>query len=89
MEEIIIVKPKKKYSESAKKASKKYLEKNRDSINMKRKIYYLKRKLADPEYLVYKRIKAREQYHKKKILKLNRVELPVIAPNNLQGVLTI
>ena len=53
------------YTEAQKKASKKYRETNKDKVNEKRKLYYLKRK-EDPQFLEYKRTKAREYYKNKK-----------------------
>lgn len=55
---------KKGISEAQKKASKKYLENNRDKINQQRKRYYIERKEKDPEFLKYKRDKAKEYYNK-------------------------
>lgn len=53
--------------EAQKIASKKYREKNREKINLQRKIYYQKRKESDPNFLIYKREKARLYYRNKKL----------------------
>jgi len=62
--------PKSKYSESQKRAIKKYRENNRDKVNEQRKHYYQNKKKSDPEFMEYKRMKAKEYYHKKKLDKL-------------------
>jgi hypothetical protein len=76
MDEIIT---KKKYTEAQKRATKKYRENNKDKVNAQRKEYYNKRKEIDPNFLEYKRIKAKEYYQIKKGLKKAIVdEKPVI-----------
>jgi hypothetical protein len=79
MTEIITELPKEiiysSYTESQKKATLKYREKNKDKVNEQRKIYYQQRKENDPEFLNYKRAKSREYYQRKKEAKLNNVEL--------------
>lgn len=57
------------YSESQKRATKKYRENNKEKVNEQRKQYYIKRKEKDPNFLLYKRTKAKEYYNKKKALK--------------------
>jgi hypothetical protein len=59
------------YTESQKKATLKYREKNRDKVNEQRKIYYKQRKENDPQFLEYKRAKSREYYQRKKHEKNN------------------
>ena len=59
------------YTESQKKATLKYREKNRDKVNEQRKIYYKQRKENDPQFLEYKRAKSREYYQRKKQEKNN------------------
>jgi hypothetical protein len=59
------------YTESQKKATLKYREKNRDKVNEQRKIYYKQRKENDPQFLEYKRAKSREYYQRKKHEKEN------------------
>jgi len=54
------------YTESQKKATLKYREKNRDKVNEQRKLYYKQRKENDPQFLEYKRTKSREYYQRKK-----------------------
>ena len=53
-----------KVSEAQKRASKKYLETNRVKINEQRIRYYNDRKAKDPNFLKYKRDKAKEYYNK-------------------------
>jgi len=59
------------YTESQKKATLKYREKNRDKVNEQRKLYYKQRKENDPQFLEYKRTKSREYYQRKKQEKEN------------------
>lgn len=61
------------YSESQKRAIKKYRENNKEKLNEQRKKYYQERKAKDPNFLEYKRNKAKEYYAKKKALK-NKAE---------------
>jgi len=58
------------YTPAQKKASQLYRLKNKDKINAQRKRYYQKRKENDPNFLEYKRVKAREYYEKKKLDKV-------------------
>jgi hypothetical protein len=78
MTEIITELPKEiiysSYTESQKKATLKYREKNKDKVNEQRKIYYQQRKETDPDFLNYKRAKSREYYQRKKEAKLTNVE---------------
>ena len=67
MDEIKVIKS--SYSEAQKRATKKYRESNKEKVNEQRKKYYLNRKEKDPNFLEYKRIKAKEYYQKKKGLK--------------------
>jgi len=55
------------YTPSQKKATKKYRENNKDKVNEQRKKYYQSRKERDPNFLIYKREKAKEYYAKKKV----------------------
>ncbi len=57
------------YTPSQKKATKKYRENNKDKVNEQRKKYYQSRKERDPNFLIYKREKAKEYYAKKRIVK--------------------
>lgn len=59
-------KPKTKYTEAQKRATKKYRDNNKDKVNEQRKKYYQSRKDKDPSFLEYKRNKAKEYYAKKK-----------------------
>lgn len=58
------------YTDSQKRATKKYRENNRAKVNEQRKVYYQKRKASDPTFLEYKRKKAREYYQSKKTKKI-------------------
>lgn len=57
------------YTDAQKKATQKYRENNKVKINEQRKKYYQARKLKDPNFLEYKRLKAKEYYIRKKIAK--------------------
>lgn len=65
------------YTPSQKKATQKYRENNKDKVNEQRKKYYQQRKDKDPNFLEYKRLKAKEYYEKKKAKKINRLS-PII-----------
>lgn len=68
-------KPQKKtYTEAQKKATKKYRDNNREKVNEQRKKYYLERVKNDPEFVEYKRNKAREYYHRKKAQKVEPIK---------------
>lgn len=54
------------YSPAQKRATQKYRINNKDKVNEQRKKYYITRKEKDPEFLAYKRAKAKEYYQKKK-----------------------
>jgi hypothetical protein len=54
------------YTEAQKNATKKYRANNKEKVNEQRKLYYKARKEKDPEFLEYKRQKAKEYYMKKK-----------------------
>jgi hypothetical protein len=62
------------YTPAQKKASQLYRLKNKDKINAQRKKYYQKRKETDPNFLEYKRTKAKEYYEKKKLDKVVKTE---------------
>jgi hypothetical protein len=57
------------YTEAQKRATKKYREQNKEKVNAQRKKYYDDRKAKDPNFLSYKREKAKEYYIKKKGIK--------------------
>jgi len=57
------------YTEAQKRATKKYREQNKEKVNAQRKKYYDERKSKDPNFLSYKREKAKEYYIKKKGVK--------------------
>jgi len=54
------------YTPAQKRATQKYRENNKDKVNDQRKKYYQNRKERDPEFLEYKRTKAKEYYQLKK-----------------------
>ena len=58
------------YTPAQKKASQLYRQNNKEKINEQRKKYYQSKKLNDPTFLEYKRVKAREYYEKKKRAKV-------------------
>jgi len=73
------------YTEAQKRATKKYRELNKEKVNAQRKKYYDERKAKDPNFLTYKREKAKEYYIKKKGLKsdnpfevLDEVDEPIV-----------
>lgn len=61
-----IVKVYSTYTEAQKRATKKYRDNNKEKVNEQRKKYYINRKTKDPNFLLYKRNKAKEYYQKKK-----------------------
>jgi hypothetical protein len=63
------------YTEAQKRATKKYRENNKDKVNEQRKKYYQNRKAKDPNFLIYKRQKAKEYYNKKKVNKVKEHEI--------------
>lgn len=54
------------YTEAQKKATNKYRTENKEKVNEQRKKYYQSRKDKDPDFLTYKRDKAKEYYNNKK-----------------------
>lgn len=62
------------YTEAQKRATAKYREANKEKVNAQRKKYYESRKEKDPEFLQYKRDKAKEYYLKKKSNKIDIIE---------------
>ena len=62
------------YTPAQKKASQLYRQNNKEKINEQRKKYYQNKKLNDPTFLEYKRVKAREYYEKKKLDKVVKPE---------------
>ena len=54
------------YTPAQKRATQKYRQNNKEKVNEQRKKYYQARKEKDPDFLEYKRIKAKEYYQKKK-----------------------
>lgn len=66
------------YTPAQKRASQLYRQKNKAKINEQRKKYYQMRKEKDPQFLEYKRMKAKEYYEKKK---LDKVVIPEAKPD--------
>lgn len=54
-----------KCSEAQRRANKKYRENNKEKVNIQRKKYYQERKERDPDFMEYKRVKARQYYRLK------------------------
>jgi hypothetical protein len=72
--EVITPEPEKIYSsytDAQKRATNKYREANKEKVNAQRKKYYEERKEKDPDFLQYKRDKAKEYYLKKKEQKVS------------------
>jgi hypothetical protein len=61
-----IIKINKSITESQKNAAKKYRDNNREKVNAQRKKYYEERKALDPNFMEYKRLKAKQYYQTKK-----------------------
>lgn len=57
------------YTEAQKRATQKYRIENKDKVNEQRKLYYQKMKEKNPNFLEYKREKAKMYYLKKKAAK--------------------
>ena len=57
------------YTPAQAKATRKYRESHKELVNEQRRKYYLERKERDPQFVEYKRIKAREYYARKMALK--------------------
>jgi len=62
------------YTEAQKRATAKYREANKEKVNAQRKKYYESRKEKDPDFLQYKRDKAKEYYLKKKQSKVDIID---------------
>ena len=62
------------YTPAQKRATQKYRQNNKEKVNEQRKKYYQERKEKDPDFLMYKREKAREYYQRKKAAKDTPVE---------------
>ena len=69
-----IVKVYSSYTPAQKRATQKYRINNKDKVNEQRKKYYLSRKEKDPNFLEYKRMKAKEYYQKKKLSKIDEIK---------------
>ena len=67
------------YTDAQKRATQKYRSNNKDKVNEQRKKYYQHRKEADPNFLEYKRQKAREYYQKKKGLTSQEPDVEQVA----------
>ena len=57
------------YTPAQKRATQKYRQNNKEKVNEQRKKYYQSRKEKDPDFLKYKREKAKEYYQRKKASK--------------------
>jgi len=68
------------YTDAQKRATQKYRNNNRDKVNEQRKKYYKDRKESDPNFLEYKRLKAKEYYLRKKakVDFIDEPEVPVV-----------
>ena len=67
------------YTPAQKRATQKYRTQNKEKVNEQRKAYYKTRKESDPNFIIYKREKAKEYYQRKKMQKnnsVNDVEIP-------------
>lgn len=69
------------YTQAQKRATQKYRESNKEKMNEQRKKYYEVRKESDPEFLAYKRQKAKEYYQRKKALKELQTGILSIEPD--------
>jgi len=67
------------YTPAQKRATQKYRLKNKDKVNEQRKKYYTDRKEKDPEFLKYKREKAKEYYKRKKA---SSTDSPLLIPDD-------
>ena len=72
------------YTPAQKRASQLYRQKNKDKINEQRKKYYQMRKAKDPQFLEYKRMKAKEYYEKKK---LDKVVIPDVKEDEVMKII--
>ena len=66
------------YTPAQKRATQKYRSQNKEKVNEQRKAYYKTRKETDPNFIIYKREKAKEYYQRKKMQKnatVNDVEI--------------
>jgi hypothetical protein len=77
------------YTEAQKKATTKYRIENKEKVNNQRKKYYNDRKDKDPNFLIYKREKAKEYYLKKKTLKNSKIDEPIIEESKSDTVLNV
>ena len=77
------------YTEAQKKATTKYRTEHKDKVNEQRKKYYNDRKEKDPNFLTYKREKAKEYYLKKKTLKSSKIDEPIIEESESDTVLNV
>ena len=75
-----IIESEKKISEAQRKATKKYRENNKEKVNNQRKEYYKNRIASDPEFVEYKRQKAKEYYHRKKALLKDKELIETLPP---------
>jgi len=72
------------YTPAQKRATQKYRENNKDKVNEQRKKYYQNRKARDPDFLEYKRTKAKEYYQLKKQSYIKPVRVETIMPSPIE-----
>ena len=73
------------YTPAQKRATQKYRTQNKEKVNEQRKAYYKTRKETDPNFIIYKREKAKEYYQRKKMQKnatVNDAEIPTDTETN-------
>lgn len=76
------------YTEAQKKATQKYRNNNRDKVNEQRKKYYKERCESDPNFLEYKRLKAKEYYLRKKT-KVDFIDEPEVPAHVIEEVVNM
>jgi len=65
------------YTDAQRRATQKYRTENKEKVNEQRKKYYQARKESDPNFLEYKKQKAREYYlRKKETISLKKADTP-------------
>ena len=72
------------YTPAQKRATQKYRQNNKEKVNEQRKKYYQSRKEKDPDFLKYKREKAKEYYQRKKINKESEKIIEQLEPHVIQ-----
>jgi len=72
------------YTPAQKRATQKYRQNNKEKVNEQRKKYYQSRKEKDPDFLKYKREKAKEYYQRKKVNKESEKIIEQLEPHVIQ-----